>query len=100
VDIVAMEDRLTELATDYAVGAIDRVVYHAAREAVSASIAAADLAPVVLPDLDDLADGWDDLPVPGRQLVLSAFIEKLVIQPAVRGRNTFDPTRIAVTWAV
>ena len=45
-----------------------------------------------------LAAAWPDLDVQRRQEIVRLVIERVIIHPAVRGRNTFDPDRFEVIW--
>lgn len=41
---------------------------------------------------------WQGMTLARRRAVLSALIERVVVQPGVRGRNLFDPARFEVAW--
>lgn len=57
--------------------------------------------PAGLPEGTPLRDGWHTGGLEFRRAVLSAVVEKISIAPAtVRGRSTFDPERVDVTWRV
>lgn len=47
-----------------------------------------------------LRDSWDGLSLSRRRAILGAVLEHVTIGPAVRGRNRFDPERVAPTWRV
>lgn len=41
---------------------------------------------------------WDERSLHWRRQLVSLLVERVTIGPGVRGRNTFDPGRVAVTW--
>jgi DNA invertase Pin-like site-specific DNA recombinase len=45
-----------------------------------------------------LRAAWPTLPLNRQRSVVSAVLDRAVIRPAVRGRSTFDPERIAPVW--
>jgi site-specific DNA recombinase len=45
-----------------------------------------------------LRDAWEHEPLDWRRRLLSAVVDRIVIGPAVRGRNAFDPNRVTVEW--
>jgi site-specific DNA recombinase len=47
---------------------------------------------------DALRRQWDALTPSRQSAIVSALLEGIVVGPAVRGRNTFDPTRITPRW--
>jgi hypothetical protein len=47
---------------------------------------------------DALRRQWDALSPPRQRAIVSALLESIIIGSAVRGRNTFDPTRVTPTW--
>jgi DNA invertase Pin-like site-specific DNA recombinase len=49
---------------------------------------------------DALRGQWDALTPARQRAIVSALVESIVIGPAVRGRNRFDPTRITPNWRV
>lgn len=100
VDVEALEAELVTLAEEYGAGEISRAEWKALRAKIVERTETAESLPMVLPDVDDLRPVWDRLQVPARQLVLAAFVESLVIAPAVRGRNRFDPDRVNIEWRV
>jgi site-specific DNA recombinase len=46
----------------------------------------------------DLREWWDEATVERRRGLVSMFVERVVVHPAVKGRTAFDPTRIEVVW--
>ncbi len=49
-------------------------------------------------DVAGLRERWDSLDLGARSAVLTAVVERVEINPAVRGRNRFDPDRVRVVW--
>ena len=47
---------------------------------------------------DALRRQWDALSPSRQRAIVSALLESVVIGPAVRGRNVFDPTRVTPNW--
>jgi DNA invertase Pin-like site-specific DNA recombinase len=95
------EGRMSELAAAYAAGEIDRREWQAARGILAARLAA--LPTVARPSLrlpPDVAAAWPALDLDTRRAIVGEVIERVTIGGAVRGRNQFDPERIAVTWRV
>lgn len=45
-----------------------------------------------------LRASWADMDFSQRRAVLTAIIDRIVIGPALHGRNRFDPGRIDVRW--
>jgi site-specific DNA recombinase len=45
-----------------------------------------------------LRERWPDLPLPRQQAIVSTLVDRAVIGPAVRGRTTFDPSRVSTVW--
>jgi hypothetical protein len=46
----------------------------------------------------DVFEAWERLTFDQRHAVVSVVIDRVIVGPAVRGRNRFDPDRVAVTW--
>jgi hypothetical protein len=105
----ADEDALVQLASDhYVERVIGRAEFLAARDALEAHITdargrmARQNGSGMLADVagltDRLRDHWQSETLDWRRAVLAAIIDAIVIRPAVRGRNRFDPERVDVTW--
>ena len=49
-----------------------------------------------------VAIAWDDLDLQQRRELVERALSAVVVSPAVRGRNTFDPNRIAdgLRWRI
>lgn len=105
----AIDARRAELDADYAEGAIDRRRYRgmldrleARRVDAEARIVASDRlrSRVSLPLGEHATARWDAGGLAYRREILEALISRVVIQPAARMGRTFDPSRIAIEWAV
>jgi site-specific DNA recombinase len=102
--------QLDELANAYGQWAITLREYLAAREPIEARIetakrrisritrtAAVDR---YVGDSAALRTAWVDLPLPRQRAIVAAVLDRAVISPAVRGRNTFDSRRVEPVWRV
>jgi site-specific DNA recombinase len=49
-------------------------------------------------DVDELREAWKDYSVPRKQAVYRGLIEEIIIHPATRPFNAFNPGRIEVVW--
>lgn len=112
VDIDALradESALEELSRDYYTERmLTRVEYLVARDALEVRIKAArsKLARTngtgtlhALAKLGDaLRDAWANESLDWRRSVLVAVVDRILVGPAVRGRNAYDPTRVAIEW--
>ena len=45
-----------------------------------------------------LREAWAEMTIERRRAVLAALLDRLVINPAIRGRNSFDPDRVEPVW--
>lgn len=54
------------------------------------------MSPSISALLPDLADRWDEIDLEARRAVTEVFVERVLIAPAVPGRNFFDPARVDV----
>jgi site-specific DNA recombinase len=110
-DLAAIEQdeaQLTELAEAYSERAITMAEWLAARRLIEERIKAArqrcrertKAKPVVeaVSDLTRLADEWSSLSVERRLAIISAVIDRIVVNPARPGAGTFEPSRLDVTW--
>lgn len=112
VDLDALradESALEELSRDYYTERmISRAEYLTARDALEARIKAArakvartnGTGPLrAVAGLGaNLRDAWEHEGLDWRRSVLSAVVDRVVIGPAVRGRNAFDASRVQVEW--
>jgi site-specific DNA recombinase len=102
------ENRLAELAEEWASGNITRAEWMAARNAIERrlEVARRNLARSTrttalggfLGAPGALRAAWPDLPLDRQRAVLGAVVDRVTVGPAVRGRNRFDPERVDVTW--
>lgn len=108
VEITRLDAELDALADDYADGAISRDAYKKAaarlearrvdaQQALSAS-ATQDRRSGVLTDPVPLGQRWPDMNFDQRRVVVDAVVDRIVVGPAVRGRNFFDPDRVSIVW--
>ncbi|WP_430376729.1 recombinase family protein [Streptomyces sp. B1-3] len=49
-------------------------------------------------DVEDLREAWENYPVARKQAVYRGLIEEILIHPATRPFNVFNPKRIEVRW--
>jgi len=68
-----------------------------ARNALNIDTRAAALS-AYLGDPGALRREWSDLALPRQHSIVAALLDHVVIAPAVRGRNRFDPTRVTPAW--
>lgn len=45
-----------------------------------------------------LEAAWEDADLHWRKALLHAVLEAVVVNPAVKGRNFFDPARVELVW--
>jgi len=48
----------------------------------------------------NVADAWPGLDLEARRRILAVVVESMAVGSAVRGRTSFDPDRIAISWRV
>jgi len=104
------ERALEQLAVDhYADARIGRSEYLAARDAIAVRITelsdtlGAAATSTVLDGLDGaaadvLTEAWDAADLGWRRQLIETVIEAVIVNPAAKGRNVFDPTRVEITW--
>lgn len=103
-DLRGVESRRAELAALWAAGEISRAEWSAAGAALDKRQAAleAELGTATIaahtPNLDGIPTLWPTMNTEGRRGVIDALIRSITISSAVRGRNTFDQTRVHVDW--
>lgn len=107
-ELAELEGRQAELAESWADGEISRQAWQAANRrleerltAIRSTLTTTTRSTAVTNLLDaagDLSTAWDGLTFDQQKAILAAFIERVVVGPAVKGRNFFDPERVSVTW--
>lgn len=100
-----LERALTDLARDhYVLKVISRAEFLAAREPIAAQVDAFRRkleAPVrERRSLASLREAWTVMSVEDQKAALVEVIDAVVLHPCVKGRNTFDPSKIEVRWRV
>ena len=108
--VAAEEAALEELARDhYADRIIGRAEYLAARRAIEGKLSAHrsglipagySLPQAVVDSGQALRDWWASASLEDRPRVVAHLDDRVIENSAVRGRNRFDPDRVAVVWAV
>jgi site-specific DNA recombinase len=108
VEIEEARAQLTQLAADWAERAITRDEWLAARQLIEhrlqlaqkrlAKLGRSSAVTEYVGHADILRDRWADLPLSGQQAVVAAVLDHLVVQPARRGFNGFDPSRFQPVW--
>lgn len=105
----ADEAALEELSRDYYTERmISRAEYLAARDALEGRIKAArgklartngtGTLRAVAGLGANLRDAWEHEGLEWRRKALTAVVDRIVIGPAIRGRNAFDPGRVSIEW--
>lgn len=102
--------KLEQLAEDYATGPMTRGEWLRARGALESRLEAARRKLQVTSRLaaieglcgDPVAfdEAWKTRTLHGKRAIVSAVLDRIVVQPAVRGRNTFDRNRFEPVWRV
>ena len=104
-EVARIDAALAQLARDhYADRVIGRAAFLAAHEALTAQAATvrAGMArpprrTVAVPG--DLPAAWATMEHDDRRALLADWIDAVVIHPAVKGLNRFDPSKVEVLWA-
>ncbi len=104
------EAKLELLAADFAADRISHKEWLAARDAVSAKADAlrtqmasrnTGAALATLPSTEEgLRERWDSETMEWRRRLVGLLVDRVTANPAVRGRNFFDPSRFHVAWRV
>jgi DNA invertase Pin-like site-specific DNA recombinase len=106
-ELADVERRLDDLAEMFAAGEIGRREWITARgrigqrrDALAARVAAQGRtsALAALDGPGDLAGRLAALGFDQRRAVVAAVVDRVVVGPAVRGRNRFDPDRVTIEW--
>jgi site-specific DNA recombinase len=100
--------RLTDLAEMFGTGEITRAEYVTARKAAEDQIKTAEktLGALTRTSVLDghlgqgaaLRKQWDSLNLDRKRAIVRTVLDYATVGPAVRGRNTFDPSRITPEW--
>ncbi len=104
IETSADEAKLLELADMWDQGEITRPEWMRLRTAVEARLDAARKRMVVTrrrPVLDaygDLTGQWETMSLHQRRAVIAEAVERIEVGPAVRGRKTYDRSRITIVW--
>ena len=106
--IVTLQASLEQAAVDHYSGAIGRAEHQAVRAALEAEIGtlrsklSRNGRGRILSGLPSgrpaLQAAWDERDVGWRRALVAAVVDRVEVQPATRGRTTFDPDRIKLTW--
>jgi site-specific DNA recombinase len=102
----AIRERQEALEADYALAKLSRAALERARAATTARLADLDaaladtgrvdvLGPLVT--ADDVAATWEGLPIERRRGVVDV-LAVVTLHPPGRGRRTFDPDTVDITW--
>jgi hypothetical protein len=104
-DLVGVETQLAELARMWADRQLTRVEWEAARESLSQRreqlMRQADdhWRREGLDNVDsELRQAWPALPLHKRRAVIKAVVEQVIIHPAARRGQRFDPARVEIRW--
>jgi DNA invertase Pin-like site-specific DNA recombinase len=105
VELADVERRLDDLADLFADGGVSRREWLRARrgletrrDVLAARLAASGPSPLSVLDAGALDDAWQRLTFDQRHAIVAAVVEAVDVGPAIRGRNRFDPERVAVEW--
>ena len=99
-ELVAVEQRMTELAEMWAAGEIGRAEWAAARRSLEARLEDLVTAVVEPPSFvgRDVRAEWAVADLDMRRSLISAAVERVVIAPSAGGKGRFDPGRVSVEW--
>jgi len=105
--LLGVEDKLAQLARDWAEDRITRTEWDAARQALEGRRAgfqrrvdterrahALDGIP------DQLREAWPTLALYRQRAIVGALVERVTIAAALKGRNFFDSARVSLVWRV
>jgi DNA invertase Pin-like site-specific DNA recombinase len=103
--LAGVEQKLADLARDWAADRVSRGEWDAARaalmvrrDALSRRLEASRRGQRLDGLPDPLRASWLGLELHRKRAVIAALVEAVVIGPGVRGRNTFDSDRISIRW--
>lgn len=101
------EQSLIDLAEDYANKLFTRGKYLTARDVVASrlqgnrSLLSKKTGKVMLEGIDagqTLREVWPTTTLDWKRALLASIIDYIVIEPALKGRNTFDPRLVRIVW--
>lgn len=103
--IEATELRLRNLLDDYSDGTLSKQEWERARQRQTARLGELRRSlPLHRPAVEwtgrgvDLRERWPRLHIDQQRALVADLIGRIEIGPAVRGRNTFQPERVQITW--
>lgn len=108
IEAERVQAQLDELATAYAQQRISLQEWLTARGQIEQRLPAArkKLATLnrvsaldgYLGGANELRQEWETMPLSRQAAIIAAVLDHAVIAPAIRGRNTLDPSRITFVW--
>jgi DNA invertase Pin-like site-specific DNA recombinase len=109
-NLAADRAQLEELATAYGERQITFPEYLAARKPIEARIEAGKRALARLTKTESISPyvgkasalrlAWPDLPLTRQRAIIASVLDRVVVKPAVPGRNRFDRDRLEPVWRV
>jgi site-specific DNA recombinase len=109
-NLAADKAQLEELATAYGEKEVTFAEYLVARRPIEARIEAGRRAlarltrtEAITPYIGNssgLRDSFVDLPLTSQRAIVASVLDRIVVQPAVPGRNRFDPGRLEPVWRI
>lgn len=104
-ELAGVEDQLRRLGGEWGGGGIDDLAFGVAAKTLGERRTAlrrrleAEAHRYALGEVPDpLRPAWASMSMRRRRVIVAALIDAVVIEPAVRGRNRFDPSRVSVRW--
>jgi len=98
-ELATLEARLVELAEAWADGDLDRRSWVAARRRIEARVDELRRSLGVGPlPVGDVREAWAAADIDRRRALVALVVDRVVVGPAVRGRNVFDPGRVVIDW--
>jgi site-specific DNA recombinase len=102
------EGRLNEMAVDYADGRFGRAEWYAARDHLNARLEANrsalqrqnghGLLNTFVGAAEEVRKQWDVRDLDWQRAVIKAVVDHVVIESAVKGRKTFNPSLVRIVW--
>jgi plasmid stabilization system protein ParE len=106
--LALLEAKADELVDMLGAGDLDRAEYRRARERLEGRTEV--VKSRIRRDLEverrrglvggamQLASTWDEMSTDDKREIIKVFVDHITLRSAVRGRNTYDPSRLVVTW--